>query len=95
MRKAEATAAQYRPAAVRAAGLFFVLAGLERLNPMYAFGLPAYIELFMRSIARSGRSERAEERVRQISAHHTAAVFRHACRCGSSLRAVIRNPSFA
>lgn len=76
----EASAAQYRPAAVRAAGLYFVLADLERLDPTYAFGLAAYLELFMRSLTRSGRSDRAEERVRQVNAHHTAAVFRYACR---------------
>ena len=80
MRKAEAAAAQFHPAAVRAAGLYSVLASLSGISPMYAFGLPAYTALFAMSLARSARSERAEERVRHINAYHTHAVFRHACR---------------
>lgn len=84
MGKVEAAAAQYHPAAVHAAGLYFVMASLSKLSPMYAFGLPAYAELFAMSLARSARSERAEERVRHINGYHTYAVFRHACRCSST-----------
>ena len=83
MRKVEAAAAHFHAAAVRAAGLYFVLAGLRIIDPMYAFGLPAYTELFAMSLARSARSERAEERVRHVTGYHTFAVFRYACRCCS------------
>ena len=86
MRKVEAAAAQYHPAAVRAASLYFVLASLSELSPIYAFGLPAYTELFAMSLARAARSERAEERVRHINGYHTYAVFRHAYRCCSRSR---------
>lgn len=92
MRKVEAAAAQYHPAAVRAAGLYFVLASLSGLSHMYAFGLPAYTELFAVSLARSARSERAEERVRHINSYHTYAVFRHACRCRSRCMEVQSSP---
>ncbi len=81
-RKAAASAANFRPAAARAAGLFFVLADMDRLDPSCSVGLAAYAELFTRSVARSGRSERPDERVRQINLTHTGAVLRSAGRCG-------------
>jgi len=43
----------YRPCAAKASALFFVLAGLVIIDPMYQFSLESYIELFKESIRKS------------------------------------------
>ncbi|XP_068785621.1 dynein axonemal heavy chain 2, partial [Struthio camelus] len=69
----------YRPCAQRAALLFFALADMAELEPVYQFSLDAYVELFGLSLRRSPRGGKLEERLRALNHHHTYAVYRFAC----------------
>jgi dynein heavy chain, axonemal len=79
-READAAAAAYRPVAARGAALYFVLAGLAAVDPMYQFSLDAYRGLFALSLSASPRADALEGRISAVNAHHTYAVYRHASR---------------
>eukprot|EP00899_Mesostigma_viride_P014884 jgi/Mesvir1/23397/Mv21091-RA.2 len=78
--KIETAAAAYKPCAVRASVLYFVLNDLGNIDPMYQFSLDAYIDLFLISIAKSQRSESLAERIRYLNDYHTYAVYRYTSR---------------
>ncbi|KAM8794253.1 dynein axonemal heavy chain 2 [Eudromia elegans] len=68
----------YRPCAQRAALLFFALADMAKLEPVYQFSLDAYVELFGLSLRHSPRGGKLEERIRALNDYHTYAVYRYA-----------------
>lgn len=49
---------------------------MGRIDPMYQFSLDAYIDLFNLSIKKSKRSHKLEERIENLNAYHTYAVYR-------------------
>lgn len=79
-KKIEAASQQYRPCSVRAAVLYFVLNDLAGIDPMYQFSLDAYNSLFLQSIAKSGRSEDLQERIKSLNEFHTYAVYKYTSR---------------
>ncbi|GBF88264.1 dynein heavy chain axonemal protein, partial [Raphidocelis subcapitata] len=66
----------YRPAATRASILFFVIADLAAVNPMYQWSLSYFTRLFKSCIASSRQSEDVAERLALLSAFTTDFVFR-------------------
>uniref|UniRef100_A0A8C4Z8H0 Dynein, axonemal, heavy chain 2 n=1 Tax=Gadus morhua TaxID=8049 RepID=A0A8C4Z8H0_GADMO len=70
----------YRPCALRASILFFVLNDMGCIDPMYQFSLDAYIDLFNLSMEKSPRSHKLEERISHLNDYHTYAVYRYTCR---------------
>ncbi|KAM9820319.1 LOW QUALITY PROTEIN: dynein axonemal heavy chain 2 [Neosynchiropus ocellatus] len=70
---------EYRSCARRASMLFFLLSDLSLLDPMYQFSLDAYIQLFVQSVEKSGRSQKLEERLANLNSFHTYAVYRFVC----------------
>ncbi|XP_076454460.1 dynein axonemal heavy chain 2-like [Babylonia areolata] len=78
--KIDAAREGYRPCALRASILFFVLNDMGRIDPMYQFSLDAYIELFIMSIEKSQRTNKLEERIVNLNDYHTYAVYRYTCR---------------
>lgn len=66
----------YRPSAVRASILFFVLNALSRIDPMYQYSLTSYIRLFESSVSNSPKSELLTERIESLNEYHTYAVFK-------------------
>lgn len=66
----------YCPCAQRAAILFSILSDMGCVDPMYQFSLDAYIDLFTLSIKKSKRSHKLEERISNLNAYHTYAVYR-------------------
>ena len=52
----------YTPIAVHSSILFFSIADLANIEPMYQYSLPWYINLFMNSIDASEKSDKLEER---------------------------------
>lgn len=79
-RELEAAAGAYRPAAARAAALYFVLRDLSALDPMYQFSLDAYAALFAASLRAAPRAEAVGDRLKSLNDHHTYAAFRYAAR---------------
>lgn len=70
---------EYRPSAVRASILFFVLNSLSHVDPMYQYSLAAYIKLFENSVHLSKKSHELDQRIDNINDYHTYAVYRDTC----------------
>ncbi|XXQ31513.1 AAA+ ATPase domain-containing protein [Plasmodiophora brassicae] len=73
----------YRPSAVRASLLFFVLNDLAGIDPMYQFSLDAYFDMFRMSIDKSRKPKGTldvKERNRALNLYHTDAVYKNTCR---------------
>lgn len=73
-KKIETAAAAYKPCAVRASALYFVLNELATIDPMYQFSLDAYTDLFHISIAKSPKSDQLQTRIKNLNDFHTYAV---------------------
>lgn len=73
-KKIETAAAAYKPCAVRASALYFVLNELATIDPMYQFSLDAYTDLFHISIAKSPKSDQLQTRIKNLNDFHTFAV---------------------
>lgn len=52
----------YKPVATHSSVLFFSIADLANIEPMYQYSLPWFINLFVNSIDSSDRSDNLEER---------------------------------
>lgn len=66
----------YRPCALRASTLFFVLNDMSSIDPMYQFSLDAYISLFILSIEKSDKPASLAERIDVLNDYHTYATYR-------------------
>ncbi|TPX63919.1 hypothetical protein SpCBS45565_g06282 [Spizellomyces sp. 'palustris'] len=69
----------YRPAAKCGAVLFFVLAGLSTINPMYEYSLAAFLEVFSLSLHRSKPDANLSKRLTKIMDTLKYAVYNYAC----------------
>lgn len=76
----EETREQYQPVAVRGSILYFVIADLGRINPMYQFSLNYFTRLFNTIIETSRKSEDIEERIRILNEAITEIIFMNVCR---------------
>ena len=79
-KKIDAAREGYRPTAYRASILYFLLADLARVDPMYQFSLDAYVALFNTSLEKSARSDDLQERLKNLNNYHTEFVYRSTCR---------------
>ena len=79
-KKIDAAREGYRPCAYRASILYFLLADLARVDPMYQFSLDAYVSLFTISLDKSARSDDLQERIKSLNEYHTFFVYRSTCR---------------
>jgi len=79
-KKIDAAREGYRPSAYRASILYFLLADLARVDPMYQFSLDAYVGLFNISLDKSARSDDLQERIKSLNEYHTYFVYRSTCR---------------
>ncbi|KAK9823872.1 hypothetical protein WJX72_006072 [[Myrmecia] bisecta] len=79
-RKIETASALYRPSSVRASILYFVLNDLASIDPMYQFSLDAYNDLFLISLQKSARSDKLDERIKNLNEFHTYAVYKYTAR---------------
>lgn len=84
MRKINSMRENYRPCATKSSVLFFVLAGLSVIDPMYQFSLNWYIELFQDSIDRSKEKypvlDPIPERISHLDRYHMKSVYTNTCR---------------
>lgn len=70
----------YRPAATRASILYFVIADLALINPMYQFSLSYFARMFKSCIQNSGQSEDVPTRLQLLGSFTTEFVFRNVSR---------------
>lgn len=69
----------YRPAAACGSVLYFVLAELSMINPMYEFSLNSYLEVFNQSLERSATSDDLTTRLNNIIDTLKYAVYNYGC----------------
>ncbi|XP_059138610.1 dynein axonemal heavy chain 10-like [Physella acuta] len=75
----EKTRDGYRPAAMRGAILFFVLADMSVVNSMYQYSLEAFLEVFVFSLKRSLPDTILRKRINNILEALTMNVYNYGC----------------
>jgi len=87
VKTAEATQAKiakvrlgYVPVAFQAAHLFFCIADLAGVDPMYQYSLDWYISLYESSIEQAEKSKSLEERLKHLNDCFTYLLYRNVCR---------------
>jgi dynein heavy chain len=70
----------YRPVALRGSLLFFAVADMSTVDPMYQFSLQWFIDLFIRSIEDSPSNEDISVRCLNLIDFFTFALYKNVCR---------------
>jgi dynein heavy chain, axonemal len=70
----------YRPVAKRSSLLYFVIADLGDVDPMYQYSLPWFTMLFVRGIANSTPANEITERITNLNDYFTFSVYQNICR---------------
>ncbi|NWY63744.1 DYH9 protein, partial [Erithacus rubecula] len=71
---------QYRPAASRAALLYFIMTELHTIHPMYQFSLKAFHGVFQKAIERAAPADSLPGRVLSLTDSITFSVFQYTTR---------------
>lgn len=70
----------YAPIAAHSSMLFFCIADLANIEPMYQYSLSWYINLFISSIMLSEKSDNLYERLQKLTVHFTESLYCNVCR---------------
>lgn len=70
----------YIPVARRASILFFCIADLSLIDPMYQYSLQWFINLFVSSVAQAPQSDDILQRLQNLNAFFTKSLFENVCR---------------
>jgi dynein heavy chain len=70
----------YVPVAKHSAILFFCIADLANIEPMYQYSLIWFTNLYLQSILNSEKSHELSERIENLNAHFTNSIYVNVCR---------------
>ena len=76
----DATRQGYRPVAFRASSLFFCVADLQHVDPMYAWSMAWYVTLFDRAIEDTPKSGVLQERLASLIGCFSLLLYQNVCR---------------
>ena len=79
-REIDETRNLYRPVSVRASLLFFCIADLALVDPMYQYSLGWFINLFVRGISEAPKAEDVLERGQHLNDFFTYSLYVNICR---------------
>ena len=79
-RKIDETRESYRPIANHSSVLFFCIADLANIDPMYQYSLTWFIDLFISSIAQSTKSSVLKRRLKNLESFFTYSLYCNVCR---------------
>ncbi|RLN73379.1 hypothetical protein BBJ28_00011412 [Nothophytophthora sp. Chile5] len=71
---------QYQSVAVRGALLFFIIADLVEIDPMYQYSLQYFTRLFNVSLQEAPAAKKLSDRLESLQHHLTLTVYRNICR---------------
>ena len=76
----DATRAKYIPVAFRGSTLFFAIADLTLVDPMYQYSLAWFKELFVRGITNAEASDDMDTRISNLNEYITYLMYTNVCR---------------
>ena len=70
----------YRPVSLHSSCLFFCISELSNIDTMYQFSLPWFVAIYHKSIRTCRRRERLPDRIDDLNAHFTSAIYQQISR---------------
>jgi dynein heavy chain len=70
---------EYKPVALKTAGLFFCVQELNFIDPMYQYSLPFFINLFEIAIQQAEKSDVIEERLKFLDLQFLESLYKNVC----------------
>ncbi|GLI65190.1 hypothetical protein VaNZ11_008652 [Volvox africanus] len=78
--KIDEARAGYKPVAHHSSLLYFCVTDLANIDPMYQYSLRWFVDLFVRAIADSQRSDDLDDRLQLLNSYFTFFLYQNVCR---------------